>query len=86
VVAVPGRRSPAGPDLRRALPSSAVQLRCWSRPATTTRLPWSGLTEPTMTIAPDTRPRILDNPGGFVLQVQRATDQALCLHRRSRSR
>ena len=28
-----------------------------------------------MTIAPDTRPRILDNPGGFVLQVQRATDQ-----------
>jgi hypothetical protein len=28
-----------------------------------------------MTIAPDTQPRILDNPGGFVLQVQRATDQ-----------
>jgi hypothetical protein len=23
----------------RALPSSAVQLRCWSRPTTTTRLP-----------------------------------------------
>jgi hypothetical protein len=28
-----------------------------------------------MTIAPDTRPRILDNPGGFVLQVQRATNR-----------
>jgi hypothetical protein len=24
----------------RALPSSAVQLRCWSRPTTTTRLPF----------------------------------------------
>src|SRR6185503_7820558 len=25
--------------VERALPSSAVQLRCWSRPMTTTRLP-----------------------------------------------
>src|SRR4029453_1756747 len=44
VVAVPHRR--LGPSssamtstVERALPSSAVQLRCWSRPMTTTRLP-----------------------------------------------
>src|SRR5215213_9805226 len=44
VVAVAHRK--LGPSSRattstvdRALPSSAVQLRCWSRPTTTTRLP-----------------------------------------------
>ena len=41
-----GRPSQARPELLghnlhdRALPSSAVQLRCWSRPRTTTRLPF----------------------------------------------
>jgi Fusaric acid resistance protein-like len=41
-----GRPAQAGPSssamtstVERALPSSAVQLRCWSRPRTTTRLP-----------------------------------------------
>ena len=45
VVAVAHRRlgpssSATTSTVDRALPSSAVQLRCWSRPMTTTRLPF----------------------------------------------
>jgi hypothetical protein len=45
VVAIAHRRlDPSFPattsTVERALPSSAVQLRCWSRPTTTTRLPF----------------------------------------------
>ena len=55
VVAVAQRRlgprsSASTSTVDRALPSSAVQVRCWSRPMTTTRLPllseWAG-TAPT---------------------------------------
>src|SRR5215213_2206708 len=35
-----GPSSSATSTVDRALPSSAVQVRCWSRPTTTTRLPF----------------------------------------------
>jgi hypothetical protein len=40
--------------VERALPSSAVQVRCWSRPMTTTRLPFGqGLGGVLGLVAPD---------------------------------
>jgi hypothetical protein len=56
--------------VERALPSSAVQLRCWSRPTTTTRLPSVRLPAKLMLASVMVLPLPAAWPGGSVLPLE----------------